>query len=135
MNKRIQSVLTAVAFTLTASIFTPNKPAKANPALAIPAVPAFCVSTAMVGCVVIGSVVVAGVLYTVYKKVSTEEFFAVAESSDNTTIIVAVNANSEGHALEKCKKHFGKQEVKVFSITGSHGKKRWFCTDNLDFYP
>lgn len=135
MKKRIQAALTAVAFALTASVFTPNKQAKANPALAIPAVPALCVSTAVVGCVVIGSVVTAGVLYTVYKTVNTGQFFAVAESNDRSTIIVSVKANNKGHALEKCKKHFGKQEVKVFSVTDSYGRLRWFCTDNVDFYP
>lgn len=135
INKRLQAVATAVAFTVTSSFFVNNKHAKANPALAIPAVPALCVSTAFVGCVVIGTVVAAGIIYTVYQRVDTKQFFAVAESNKNSTIIISVRANSEGHALEKCKKHFGKQEVKVFSVKDSQGRVRWFCTDNLDFYP
>lgn len=134
-NKRLQAVATAVAFTVTSSFFVSNRQAKANPALAIPAVPALCVSTALVGCVVIGTVITAGILYTVYQRVDTQQFFAVAESNKNSTIIISVKANNKGHALEKCKKHFGKQEVKVFSVTDSFGRLRWFCTDNLEFYP
>jgi hypothetical protein len=136
MNKRIQSLATALVFTIASSFFVTNRQAKANPAaIAIPAGAALCAGSAGVGCVLIGTALVAGMLYTVYQRVNTEQFFAIAESNRNSTIIISVTGSSEGHALEKCKKHFGKQEVKVFSVTDSFGRKRWFCTDNLDFYP
>jgi chromate transport protein ChrA len=135
INERLQAVAVAVAFTVTSSFFVNNKQSKANPALAIPTLPAFCVSTAFVGCVVIGTALAAGIIYTVYQKVDTQQFFMVAGSNTSFAIIISVRANSEGHALEKCKKHYGKQKVKVFSVRDSQGKVRWFCTDNLDFYP
>jgi uncharacterized membrane protein YebE (DUF533 family) len=135
MNKRINTLAAALVFTLSSSLFVNNKVAKATPALAIPAGVALCAGTAGVGCVVIGTVAIAGIAYTVYQAVNSEQFFAVANSNKNSTIIISVKANSEGHALEKCKKHFNKQDVKVFSITDSFGRTRWFCTDNLNFYP
>lgn len=135
MNKRIKSLVTALVFTFASSLFVNTKVAKASPTLAIPAGVAVCAGTAGVGCVVIGTVAIAGIVYTVYQAVNAEQFFAVQNSSKNSTIIISIKANNKGHALEKCKKHFNKQEVKVFSVTDSFGRTRWFCTDNLDFYP